>query len=804
MKRLSLMVLLLLAALGYFALAYFFPRLNPMARWEYHLDRDSAISAAKAVAARHNFSVSGSKTYVAAAFDREAEYYLLHRSGTTELPLLPPVKTSVVFVTSTGDSFRVILSNTGRVLGFIARNSSAKGESPPPELTRETAAEGLREIVGNEGPQFTLVSESAQGKEGIRYIWERTLAAGLKVQIESLVSGPMVKEIILRPIFSSRTPEQAEAQHDSLAKPFDITSGVLFGAGLIAAFIFYLVGLTRKEVNNHDTLIILVAVSLFALLIIILGGKLDDEFASFYSKAIELPDNAIMRSSALPWIAVIMMVPMISIGVFIVWGAGQARFYRIYPEQAISIAAVLRGKLLSRAVGASITSGLLLGGIFGVIPYLVAATRLFPGIEMRQLRPLLLVAPSPAVACFDRPLSYSILTLFVFLLPLLGTYIRRPALARAVGLFVGWLWLADSNWYRTIGGYSTTGVAALLAGALLTVAAYLTFRRFDLLALLSAAFAANTALQAAALLVQPSPSLRQSGIWALSSLGLILVAAFAVAWKGREVDLEVLGPGRGRRLDGALQRADRDRLKAEFEVARRAQRQMIPISAPIVPGLDVSAICRPAREVGGDLYDFIPLPGGKLGIVVADVSGKGVPAALYMTLTKGLLVSVAEDRNDPGEILREVNRYLYDACRHRVFVTLTFGVVDQSSGILTYCRAGHNPPVLRRRTQGVTRMLQARGIGLGLNSGNLFDRNLAVESIPLEPGDCMFFYSDGITEAMNTEVEEYGEERLLAAVARTDGMTAEQSRDSVLQDVGNFLGPLAAQDDITLVVVQVQ
>jgi sigma-B regulation protein RsbU (phosphoserine phosphatase) len=230
---------------------------------------------------------------------------------------------------------------------------------------------------------------------------------------------------------------------------------------------------------------------------------------------------------------------------------------------------------------------------------------------------------------------------------------------------------------------------------------------------------------------------------------------------------------------------------------------MLPSSPPAIPGFTISAACRPAREIGGDLYDFIPLPGGGLGIIVADVSGKGVPAALYMTLTKGLLASVAEERSDPGDILREVNRYLYEACHRKVFVTLFFGVLDQATRMFTYCRAGHNPPVLRRSAEQTTRLLQPPGMGLGLNEGNLFNRNLAVEQLQLQPQDRLFFYSDGITEAMNTQVEEYGEDRLLAAVARTDGLDAEQSRDAILRDVELFLGPLSPQDDMTLVVVHV-
>ena len=249
--------------------------------------------------------------------------------------------------------------------------------------------------------------------------------------------------------------------------------------------------------------------------------------------------------------------------------------------------------------------------------------------------------------------------------------------------------------------------------------------------------------------------------------------------------------------------AERERLKAEFGVARRAQENLLPASAPQLPGFGIAALCHPARECGGDLYDFIPLADDKLGIVVADVSGKGVPAALYMTLTKGLLRSVSEEHSDPGEILRVVNKHLYEVCKRKVFVTLFFAVLDPATKTLTYARAGHNPPVWRKQFDQSIGFLKPAGIGLGLNAGKSFDRVLAVETINLTRDDLLIFYSDGITEAMNELQEEYGEERLMEVAAITDGMGAEESLSAIFAHVSNFLGKTLPQDDQTLVVVRV-
>jgi serine phosphatase RsbU (regulator of sigma subunit) len=203
------------------------------------------------------------------------------------------------------------------------------------------------------------------------------------------------------------------------------------------------------------------------------------------------------------------------------------------------------------------------------------------------------------------------------------------------------------------------------------------------------------------------------------------------------------------------------------------------------------------------LYDFLSLPDERIGFVVADVSGKGVPAALYMTLTKGLLASVAENESDPARILREVNRHLYEVCRRKVFVTMILGVLDAPTRTLTYARAGHNPGIWHSARTRTATWLRARGLGLGLNKGALFDKSLQLESIKFESGDSLVFYSDGITEAMNGAGEEYGEERLLAAVARADGLSAEQTQNLIVEDVVEFLDGGAPQDDMTLVVLRV-
>jgi sigma-B regulation protein RsbU (phosphoserine phosphatase) len=347
-----------------------------------------------------------------------------------------------------------------------------------------------------------------------------------------------------------------------------------------------------------------------------------------------------------------------------------------------------------------------------------------------------------------------------------------------------------------------TSAPALIVACL--IQAYLLiwlYRNFGLMAVMISAIASNAALTSAAMLAQPSISLQASGRNVMIGLGVAMIAALVGLWRSSEPTEEEMAVRKP-----AENRVERERLQAEFGVARKAQLRMLPDAPPSVPGLSISAVCIPSKEVGGDLYDFLALPGGKIGVVIADVSGKGVPASLYMTLTKGLLDSIAEHKTDPGEILREVNRHLYDVCRRKTFVTMFLGVVDPGRRTLSYARAGHNPTILHRNGGASERkswMLKSRGMGMGFNRGGIFDQSLKVETIQLERGDKLFFYSDGITEAMNEKLDEYSENRLMAMAERTTGLSAEQSRDAVMTDVAEFLGPVHPQDDQTLVVLHV-
>ena len=204
------------------------------------------------------------------------------------------------------------------------------------------------------------------------------------------------------------------------------------------------------------------------------------------------------------------------------------------------------------------------------------------------------------------------------------------------------------------------------------------------------------------------------------------------------------------------------------------------------------------------MYDYFHLADGRQGFCVADVSGKGMPAALYMTLTKGLLAAAAPESRELPELAKHVNQHLYTACKRKMFVTAVMASLEPGSRKVELLRAGHNAPLVYRAGTGIAEYRKPAGLGLGLTSAALFTRGTKVENLQLEPGDSLILYSDGVTEAMNEKLELYGEDRLKAVVEERSALSAAQLVEEIRRDIGVFAGAEPAHDDITLLVVRAE
>ena len=243
-------------------------------------------------------------------------------------------------------------------------------------------------------------------------------------------------------------------------------------------------------------------------------------------------------------------------------------------------------------------------------------------------------------------------------------------------------------------------------------------------------------------------------------------------------------------------------MESELQNAREVQRILLPQEDPVVAGFRISGTNVPARIISGDYYDYIDLGDRKFGIVIADVSGKGVPAGLLMAMCRSALRSVAPGRTSPSEVLAAVNRQLFPDIREDMFISMAYGILDESSGKLVMARAGHDPALFFKREEGAVELLRSPGLALGVDGGAVFERVTKDQEIELQPGDCVLFYTDGVREAVGLDDEEFGMERMSDAFKAAAPLGSEAILLRMQEELRQFTGEGPQMDDITLVAIE--
>jgi phosphoserine phosphatase RsbU/P len=256
------------------------------------------------------------------------------------------------------------------------------------------------------------------------------------------------------------------------------------------------------------------------------------------------------------------------------------------------------------------------------------------------------------------------------------------------------------------------------------------------------------------------------------------------------------------------QAAEKKRLEEELRIAREIQMSLLPRGPFVMPGVSITALCVPAREVGGDYYDFFPLGPRRVGLLIADVAGKGTSAALYMAELKGIVLSLSRIYQSPRELAIEVNRLIAPNLDTRSFITMTYAVLDLEAGTLISVRAGHTPMIfLAARDGGPPRVIAPDGLVLGLQLAGIdetFEALLEEHTERVAAGDVFVLYTDGITEAMNSAAEMFGEERLAALIAGHAHLPPDELRERIVRDVEAFVGAADRHDDMTLILVKLE
>ena len=247
---------------------------------------------------------------------------------------------------------------------------------------------------------------------------------------------------------------------------------------------------------------------------------------------------------------------------------------------------------------------------------------------------------------------------------------------------------------------------------------------------------------------------------------------------------------------------EKKRLDHDLAIARDIQRILLPAEAPIVNGFEISGMNVPARQVSGDYFDYIKVDDERLGVAIADVSGKGIPASLIMAICRSVLRSQAIGNPSPADVLQKVNRQLYPDIKEDMFISMAYLVLDHVRGGVTLARAGHDAPLLyQQKSQNVT-PLKTPGMVVGIDSGDVFDRLTTDVAVPLERNDCILLYTDGITEALDNEGNEFGLERTIASVQSSAIEGAQAIVTRLIDDLRSFVGSTPQNDDITMIAIR--
>lgn len=246
--------------------------------------------------------------------------------------------------------------------------------------------------------------------------------------------------------------------------------------------------------------------------------------------------------------------------------------------------------------------------------------------------------------------------------------------------------------------------------------------------------------------------------------------------------------------------AEKTRLIKELEIAKGIQRSFLPEKEPDISGIDIAASNVAATEVGGDFYDFIPIAKDQWGLTIADVAGKGVPAALFMALSRTLVRASTTGNPNVSESIEKANELICADAKTGMFVTLFYAILDAKKKRLRYVNAGHNPPLLLKQQKGNTVLLKAKGIALGV----IENIELEEEEIQLEKGDLITLFTDGVTEAINQKEEQFGQQRLLTLIEENRGLSACEIISKIEAEVTAFSGGQPQFDDITLMIIKIE
>jgi phosphoserine phosphatase RsbU/P len=693
------------------------------------------------------------------------------------------------------ESFQIWMSPAGRPLGFERKIPDSTALTSLPHADARLLAEKFLSSQHVDLSKYALLNASElklAGRVDHRFEWSRT-ESGAEMRVSVRVQGDVVGGYRVTVEPGAELRRGFSDTMTTLTFLNVIAVGVLFFLFFVVVVLF-LKKYHEGEVGTQTAFLVFIGIFGVSILLAL------NEYAGSGAFAIIGDLNKFNTRIVLFGVNVFIVQLFMGVLAFAAWSVGESSSRSVYPAKMRGADSALLRKYLTYEFGIGIVQGyawgFLLFGAYAAGMYLLLKTtgmRLYvsgvaniPDATLPALHPVLMGFVLAA-------LCEIVFRLFFLCVLREKTGKGWPGVLISVVLWSG---AGIALWDVPLG--ITGPVGAVVVMALFGLAFSFLFIRFDLVTTIVANFVI-TAVNAAIPMLTGGSGYAGELRWTfLAIMALpLLVGVIGVVRRQRFEFTIATMPRHIQRI------SERERMSKELEIARNVQMSLLPKSNPQLPGCDIAGVCIPAREVGGDYYDYVLLEDGRLGVTIGDVSGKGVPAAIYMTLTKGILQSHAEDNISPRNVLVKVNSLMYRSIERNSFVSMFYAILDMKRGTMRFARAGQCPMILMHRVGGETTLISPKGMALGLEMGKVFDSVLEEEELPLESGQVMVFYTDGFTEAMNATSEEFGEERLLAAVTRHNGQPAYRIIEAVCAEVTEFTGDRPQHDDMTMVVVKI-
>jgi hypothetical protein len=803
------LMLAIFAMLGLALGAYLMPQINPFFASRPRITRGQAGDIVNECLKQQNFDVSSFFSDAIFIYDFSGLDYLMGEFGVKRVidigreERLPLSYWQFDFYRNVPkdqqqEIFRVRVSPSGRVVGFLhILPDSAAGDTLSTQAALQLAQRTLQSWPGIEPADFKLKQSSSTQKPrrtDHKLVFARThesLGEGTEV-VEIQVSGTELASVI----HYFRDPE-GFVSASGVVGPTSLLINTVSVAVYVVLLFATLVAFLRKYHEGEigvRTGLWLGGVVFFSLLIYTINiwermgyGTGFGPISPLYSKLIAAAMQVIFGYN------------FMALMVLSSWTVGEQFLRTDRPRLLSGVDSIFNHKWMTKNIGRELpvgfVFGLMLFGVIQLITYLmINYWGALPRLSYNSIStfegylPLLgIVVTMLVTALFDE------LVFRLFLISSLRRILKSavPAIIMA-GVLHGFFQVFFNDTY----GFRPVPFALIPSIALGLFQGFV-FWRYGLLASMTSGVVIAALNQIGPLFGSQAPYFLGNGVAGMMLLAGVLVVGLIGAWRGKEFEYKPEDePAHIRRIK------ERVRLQKELEIARRVQLHLLPKAQPQIVGFDIAGACLPALEVGGDYFDFVDLRDGSLGIAVGDVSGKGVPAAIYMTLTKGILQSHAEEELSPKQVLSKVNHLMYRTIERSWYVSMFYAVLDSKRRLLRFARAGHNPAIVFRSGESETRLLQTAGIGLGLEKGEIFTKTLVEGELQLSPGDTLVFYTDGFTEAMNSDLEEFGSERFLDLLHRFNNGSAEQLLQHAFDEVRKFAGDHPQHDDMTMVVLK--